>query len=136
MTLTITGQCFCGAVRYAIEGGLRNARCCHCARCRRTFGAAGSAYAELANGATFTWLQGQDLVTEYREVPDWGRCFCSRCGSPLAGLHRAAVHGVPLGSVDGDPGVAIAMHLFVGSKAPWDHIGGSAVQYDAAAPVP
>jgi hypothetical protein len=31
--------------------------------------------------------------------------------------------------VDGDPGVQIEMHIFVGSKAPWDHIGGHAPQY-------
>jgi hypothetical protein len=34
-----------------------------------------------------------------------------------------------LGCIDGDPGVEIEMHLFVGSKAPWDHIGGKAPQY-------
>jgi hypothetical protein len=44
------------------------------------------------------------------------------------------VHGVTLGTVDGDPGVQIAMHTFVGSKAPWDHIGGSARQFDEEPP--
>jgi hypothetical protein len=39
------------------------------------------------------------------------------------------VHGVALGTIDGDPGVRIEMHIFVGSKAPWDHIGGNAPQY-------
>jgi hypothetical protein len=39
------------------------------------------------------------------------------------------VHGVTLGSVNGDPGVEIEMHIFVDSKAPWDHIGGIAPQY-------
>jgi hypothetical protein len=39
------------------------------------------------------------------------------------------VHGVTLGSVDGDPGVEIDMHIFVDSKAPWDRIGGDAPQY-------
>jgi hypothetical protein len=44
------------------------------------------------------------------------------------------VHGVTLGSVDGDPGVEIGMHIFVGSKAPWDHLGGDAPRYDAFPP--
>jgi len=35
-----------------------------------------------------------------------------------------------LGSVDDDPGVEIEMHIFVGSKAPWDHIGGDAPQFE------
>ena len=44
------------------------------------------------------------------------------------------VHGVTLGSVDGDPGVEIAQHIFVGSKAPWDHIGGTAPQFAEFSP--
>ena len=31
--------------------------------------------------------------------------------------------------IDGDPGVEIEMHIFVDSKAPWDHIGGNAKQH-------
>jgi hypothetical protein len=44
-------------------------------------------------------------------------------------MHDGEVHGVTLGTVDGDPGVQIEMHIFVDSKAPWDHIGGNAPQY-------
>jgi hypothetical protein len=33
--------------------------------------------------------------------------------------------------VDGDPGIEIGMHIFVGSRAPWDHIGGSAPQFES-----
>jgi hypothetical protein len=48
----------------------------------------------------------------------------------LCGTHDGKVHGVTLGCVDGDPGVQIEQHLFVGSRAPWDHIGGSAPQFE------
>jgi hypothetical protein len=44
------------------------------------------------------------------------------------------VHGVTLGTVDGDPDVQIEMHTFVESKAPWDHIGGNAPQFKEEAP--
>jgi hypothetical protein len=47
----------------------------------------------------------------------------------LAGLLANEVHGITLGTVDGDPGVEIAMHIYVASKAPWDHIGGDAPQF-------
>jgi hypothetical protein len=43
---------------------------------------------------------------------------------------------VTLGTVDGDPGVRIAMHIFVGSKAPWHEIGGHAPQYAERPPEP
>jgi hypothetical protein len=56
-------------------------------------------------------------------------CFCRTCGTTLCGEYNRDVRGVTLGSVDGDPGVTIEMHLFVDSKAPWDNIGGDAPQY-------
>ena len=55
--------------------------------------------------------------------------FCSKCGSTICGMHNGKVHGLTLGCIDGDPGVEIEMHIFVGSKAPWDHIGGEAKQF-------
>ena len=131
--MALTGGCFCGQVRYTVSAPLRNARSCHCSRCRKAFSGAGSAYAEVAAG-TFAWFQGEDRVTRYETAPGWGLAFCSRCGSTLCGLRGETVHGVTLGSVDGDPGVQIEMHIFVDSRAPWDHIGGDAPQYSEFPP--
>jgi hypothetical protein len=55
--------------------------------------------------------------------------FCSKCGSTICGMLNGDVHGLTLGCVDGDPRVEIEMHIFVDSKATWDHIGGGAKQY-------
>lgn len=129
--MSLMGGCACGRVRYRIDAPLRAARSCHCSRCRKTFSGAGSAYAEVAPGS-FSWLDGEDNLTRHETAPGWGLCFCRTCGSTLCGTAGSDVHGVTLGSVDGDPGVAIEMHIFVGSKAPWDHIGGSAPQFDEA----
>jgi hypothetical protein len=43
---------------------------------------------------------------------------------------------VPAGVLDDDPGVKVAGHIFVGSKAPWDEIAGSAPQFDEGPPRP
>ena len=126
--MTITGGCFCGRVRYAIEAPLRAARSCHCSRCRKAFSGAGSAYAEVDAGS-FAWTNGAENVTRYESGPGWGLAFCRTCGTTLCGWHGDEVHGVTLGSIDGDPGVEIEKHIFVGSKASWDHIGGDAPQY-------
>jgi hypothetical protein len=131
--MSLTGGCFCGRVRYLIDAPLSNARSCHCSRCRKAFSGAGSAYAEVSS-ASFTWTQGADNLTSYASGPGWGLCFCTTCGTTLCGTHAGKVHGVTLGSVDGDPGIAIGMHIFVGSKAPWDHIGGFAPQYPELPP--
>lgn len=126
----IEGGCFCGAVRYKIDGGLDRVSACHCSRCRKAFSGASSVYAVIADGGKFCWVHGEDKLTNYTTVEGWGLVFCRICGSTLCGTFGGKVHGVTLGTVDGDPGVQIEMHTFVGSKASWDHIGGSAPQFD------
>lgn len=124
----LTGGCFCGRVRYRISAPLAPGRACHCSRCRKAFSGTGSSYAEVVPGS-FAWTAGSDNLTFFETTPGWGMAFCRTCGSTLCGTSGDSVHGVTLGCVDGDPGVQIEMHLFVGSKAPWDHIGGNAPQY-------
>ncbi len=123
----ITGGCFCGKTTYEVDGALQRARSCHCSRCRKAFSGAGSAYAELTEGARFTWRNRESLTLSSEE--DMAIAFCGNCGSTLAGMWNGEIHGLTLGCVDGDPGVQIEKHIFVGSKAPWDHIGGDAPQY-------
>ena len=123
------GGCFCGRVRYRVSAPLRRARSCHCSRCRKAFSGAGSAYAEVKPGS-FAWLQGAQEVTRFESGNGVGFCFCSVCGTTLCGMVAGKVHGVTLGSVDGDPGVQIEMHIYVGSKAPSDQIGGNAQQFE------
>ena len=89
----------------------------------------GSAYAEVELGSVDI-VAGEDHLKSYSAAPGWSLCFCGECGSTLFGVYEGAIHGVTLGSLDGDPGVELEMHIFVGSKAPWDHIGGSAPQHE------
>jgi hypothetical protein len=132
---TLTGGCLCGQARYRIDAPLRAARSCHCSRCRKAFSGAGSAYAEVQQG-TFTWLKGSDELGAYAVSEHAGLLFCRNCGSTLCGTVDGAVRGVTLGSVDGDPGVELQMHLYVDSRASWDHIGGDAPQFPGAPPAP
>jgi len=125
----IRGGCFCNSVRYELKGSLQNARACHCSRCRKAFSGASSAYAELSPSSSLEWTSGEDNLTIYETGKGWGMGFCSKCGSTICGLHAGHVHGLTLGCIDGDPGVEIEMHIFVDSKAPWDHIGGTATQF-------
>ena len=126
----LEGGCFCGKVRYKIDGALGRASACHCSRCRKAFGGASSVYAEIQGGSKFSWVIGADELTKCNFANDWCFAFCRTCGSTLCGISGGEVHGVTLGTVDGDPGVQIEMHTFVGSKAPWDHVGGSAPLFE------
>src|SRR3954468_12538026 len=109
----IEGGCFCGAVRYQIDGALGRATACHCSRCRKAFSGASSAYAEIAAGSSFSWIAGENGLTQHTFTEGWGLAFCRICGSTLCGISDGKVHGVTLGTVDGDPGVQIEMHTFV-----------------------
>jgi len=126
----IKGECFCGSVKYEINGSLKNARSCHCSRCRKAFSSAASAFAEFDDSSKFKWIEGEDKIQQYESEKGWGLGFCKICGSTLCGLYQGNVMGITLGTIEGDPGVEIERHIFVGSKAPWDHIGGPAQQFE------
>ena len=131
--MAITGECFCGAVTYRIDGRVRNARSCHCSRCRKAFSSQASAYAEVVPG-TFHWLSGRELLTSYESTMGFGLQFCSRCGSTLCGTYRGEVHGITLGCVNEDPEVQIDQHIFVGSKAAWEVLPDGITMYEEAPP--
>lgn len=131
--MTIGGSCFCGAVKYRIDGKLHDARSCHCSMCRKAFSAQASAYA-LVDPSEFSWVSGEQLLTTYAAENGSGLQFCSRCGSTLCGMVDGKVHGITLGCLDGDPEVTLGMHIFVGSKARWESIPDGVPQYDAGPP--
>lgn len=131
--MKLTGECFCGSVSYEINGVLRDARSCHCSRCRKAFSSQASAYA-LVNPREFVWTRGEKLLTYYVSEQVFGLQFCSKCGSTLCGVYRGDVHGITLGCLNEDPQIEIGRHIFVGSKANWEVIPDSVVQYSEAAP--
>jgi hypothetical protein len=124
----ITGECFCGGVKYEVAGALRDARSCHCSRCRKAFSAQASAYA-LVEPAELQWLVGEELLTSYIGEHGFGLRLCKVCGSTLCGVYNGEVHGVTLGCVDGDPAIERVVHLHVGSKARWEQMPEGVVQY-------
>ena len=126
----LKGECFCGSVKYEIDGPLKNARSRHCSRCRKAFSSASSAFAEIGDSSKFKWTSGEDKIQQYESVKGWGLGFCKVCGSTLCGLYQGNVMGITLGTINGDPGVDIEKHIFVGSKAPWDHIGGTSPKFE------
>jgi hypothetical protein len=128
--MTIQGGCLCGKVRYQINGPLFDADHCHCSMCRRQHGAAFATYADLAPD-DFKWIAGQDLVRIYATPAGAGWCFCRECGSSLAGTVDGKITSIALGSVEGDPGIRPAAHIFTGSKADWHEITDDLPQYDA-----
>jgi hypothetical protein len=140
MTLEIDmlrGSCLCGGVRYEIAGPLSAALNCHCSMCRKAHGAAFRSRARV-NAADFRWVRGEELVTYFESSPGNHRGFCRVCGSPMLSRfdHKPLVYGLPLGALDDDPNIRPALHIFVGSKAPWHEITDDLPQYQELPPRP
>jgi hypothetical protein len=89
----------------------------------------------------FKWAQGEDLVTFYESTPGIFRGFCRVCGSPIINKFGAGTpiaqrdpkapsrYGIALATLDEDPRVRPAAHIFVACKAPWYEIIDDLPQY-------
>jgi len=125
----IAGSCLCGAVRFEITGQTTQIGMCHCSKCRKVSGVASNANL-MAGIDRFRWVAGEDRIAKFALPDGWGTWRCAVCGSPLPMLYpTGGAYWIPAGLLDDDPGVRIAGHIFVGSKAPWDEIAGTAPQH-------
>ena len=131
--MIISGECFCGEVKYEISGVLKDARSCHCSRCRKAFSSQASAYA-IVERDDFKWIKGEELLTSFVGKHGFGLQFCSKCGSTLCGIHNGNIHGVTLGCLNDDPKIEIGRHIYVESKAEWEVIPEGVLQYPEAGP--
>jgi hypothetical protein len=114
------GSCLCKAVAFEVSGFSSGIYKCHCSKCRKAFGGASSA-AVLVDEAAFQWLRGGDRVRLYETESGFKRYFCECCGCLLPQLVASlGLFWVPAGLFDEDPGVALATHIHVDSKAPWE----------------
>ncbi|MGJ8680300.1 GFA family protein [Paraglaciecola sp.] len=114
-----TGECFCGEVKYQINGPLIDPLSCHCSRCRKAFSSQSSNYARIA-AEDFQWISGEGKLTSYVSKQGFGLLFCGTCGSTLCGTFDGVIHGITLGCLNGEPELDEIHHIFVDSKASWE----------------
>ena len=110
-----TGGCQCGAVRFRVEGEMRDSSVCYCRMCQK----ASAAYAlALVNtrGADLTWTRGEPSWFQSSNVARRG--FCAACGTPLA---YDAPDGLALAVIAFDDPDAVAPTIAYGieGKRPW-----------------
>jgi hypothetical protein len=119
----IRGSCLCGEVRYRIDGAPFRMSHCHCSMCRKAHGAAYGTYLN-AQAKDFAWESGAAAVAAYESSPGVRRTFCARCGSTLQWLWDRTPEqiGIAAGTLDDDPGIRPAMHIFTASRAPWHEL--------------
>lgn len=128
--------CLCGRVRFRLHGTPLLLVNCHCSRCRKGRGAA-HATNLFVRPDQFEWLAGEADVVVF-DLPGaerFGVNFCPQCGGPVPrGSPKIDRVNVPAGALDGDPGITVGYHIYVGSKAPWFAIGDDLPQHREAAP--
>ena len=114
-TLTATGGCLCGAVRYAVLRPLRDVVLCHCAMCRKTHGHVGAYTAVPKTALTLAESRG---LQWYRSSDKARRGFCGECGAslfwePYAGDYVA----IAAGTLDPPTGLRTTIQVYVGSAS-------------------
>lgn len=80
MTVTITGHCTCGAVRYSVDlDSAESARTslCHCASCRRAFGTNYGLTTKVPLDG-FKYVEGKPK--RFMQENGVTREFCDNCG--------------------------------------------------------
>lgn len=136
MKTVLAGGCLCGGVRYEVAGPLAPVQLCHCGQCRKAQGGAFGANVPVAT-ADVRWLQGADLMREFRASAGKRRVFCGTCGSPLFSQRDEALETLRLrvGTLDGDgAGLEVGFHIQTASKAAWWDIADDRQQYSAEGP--
>jgi len=128
--MRVKGSCLCGGIQYEVDGISGRVVNCHCSRCRKATGAAFRTRVAVP-AAAFRWLAGESLLSRFESSPGEGRTFCRVCGSTLVTVSRDLPDeiGLPLGTLDDDPGVRPSAHVWVDFKAPWWDITDALPQY-------
>jgi len=109
-----TGGCQCGAVKYRVNGNMRDVVTCHCGQCRRFHGHAPGYSA--ARKAELT-IEGEGNITWYRSSDEAHRGLCSKCGSSLFWRPEGReTISITAGSIDRPTGLKTARHIFAAHK--------------------
>ena len=119
----LNGACVCGRIQYEIEGEPRFMYQCHCGKCRSATGAS-FATNIIVDTDKLKITSGKDKLSAWESSPAKFRYFCSSCGSPIYSHGEQTRHIVSVrsGTLKQDPGLRVAYHAFVASKAPWVEI--------------
>lgn len=129
MTETLTGGCFCGAVRFEVEGPERFACFCHCHSCQHAAGAPVVAWATYARNR-FRITLGS--MHSYHSSHGVTRGICAACGTSISYEHvdRPGEIDLTLNSLDDPSAPVLKAHIWVEDKAPWFEIGDDLPVYE------
>ena len=112
------GGCFCGAVRYRVEGAPLDAAYCHCRMCQRTTGAPVVAWGSWPR-ERFSWRGSEPRILRSSEQAV--RRFCGECGTQVLfwTADAPALVDVNLATLDDPARIRPEYHIWTASRIPW-----------------
>ncbi|MBD8530323.1 MULTISPECIES: GFA family protein [unclassified Massilia] len=118
----LQGGCFCGAVRYVVDGEPFNSTLCHCSDCRRSAGAPAVAWFS-ARMEQVRFTKGNPAT--YRSSEQVLRGFCAACGTTLSYQDGRQPDEIDIAtaSLDDPEAAAPRDHTFAGERLSWMHSG-------------
>jgi hypothetical protein len=121
-----SGGCLCGAVRYEVNGPLRDVVVCHCSRCLRTHGHA-AAYSSCARSDL---ALVRDAQLRWYEADDRARGFCASCGASLfwSAAGRDSI-SIAAGTLDQPTGLKTVAHIHTRDRADYYEIDGEVERF-------
>jgi hypothetical protein len=116
--MTRNGGCFCGAIRFRVEGEAKDAEHCHCKHCRRAAGAAFITWA-MFESSQVTFEKGAPKVYHSRKLVRRG--FCPECGTQLTYEHDRHPEFIDLtvASFDDPSTFEPRKHIWCKRRLPW-----------------
>lgn len=100
--MSFEGGCYCGAVRYRVDGDIQMRAQCHCRECQYISGGSPNVVAGVAESG-FHYIKGTPKIYRRADLQTpVTREFCGNCGSPLTS-RAPGIPGVVLikvGSLD------------------------------------
>ena len=121
---TFSGGCYCGAIRFVIDGPPVWTAHCHCRSCQKALGGAFATWSKVA-AKDFRTTKGS--IKEIEKSTGVIRGFCEDCGTTLTYSARTEVDGqdwsddawFSTAALD-DPSIAEPKsHVFASQKQPW-----------------
>ena len=122
MSVVSEGGCFCGAIRYRIEGPPTNTMVCHCQTCRRIAAAPVVAWVTFPKDR-FATIKGAASELQSSELVR--RTFCPSCGTPLTYEHKndASSIDVTTCSLDNPNAFPPTHHSWLSHDLEWVRFG-------------
>ena len=115
---SVTGSCFCGAVKYEVEFPTSWCGHCHCSMCRRPHGASFVTWVAVPS-EQFKITSGEQNITRFQSSENGTRNFCKICGSQMTCQTHPEEMDVALASLHGKIDREPDTHFYFDSRADW-----------------